>query len=317
MHRIVLIPLVVLLALCGWLWLAGGADVVVAMAADAQRAAQNAMARALRALRAGEPGALLTLWTLCFTYGFVHAAGPGHGKLVIGGYGLGARVPLVRLLGLAVASSLAQAASAVVFVYAGIWLLSLGRAQLQGIADGPLNLLSYAMVAGIGLWLILRGARHAWRTFARRPVMAPHPDPVPHSGLAPPTGQAYSPDAVCDTCGHAHAPTLEQAAAVTSLRDAVAIVAAIAIRPCTGALFLLILTWQMGLVWAGIVGAFVMGAGVAVVTVVVAGAAVFLREASLGQFAHGPGVARGLAVLEMVAGTIVLVIAGQLVLRGL
>ena len=104
MRRTALILLVLLTAVAVWLWGFGGAQQVSRWATLMQRDVQNAMAASLRALRAGEPGATLTLWGLCFTYGFVHAAGPGHGKLIIGGYGVGARVPAGRAVtnGLAV-----------------------------------------------------------------------------------------------------------------------------------------------------------------------------------------------------------------------
>ena len=299
--RWALAVLVALGAAALWLWGFGGADLVTRWAAEAQRDVQNAMAAALRGLRAGEAGALATLWGLCFAYGFVHAAGPGHGKLVIGGYGAGARVTARRLAGLAVAASLAQAATAVLLVYAAVFVFGWGREQMTGVADDVLAPLSYALIAGVGLWLIWRGFR------LLRPVHDhTHHHDHDHAGA----------DTVCAPCGHAHAPTPEQAANVTSLRDALVVIGSIAVRPCTGALFLLILTWRFGIDWAGIIGAFVMGLGTATITVLVAFAAVGLRESTLQLVSHA-AVGRTLAWGQILAGGIVATLAVQLVLRSL
>ena len=276
-----------------WLWALGGADLIMRFASDTQRDVQNAMAASLRGLRAGEAGALATLWGLCFAYGFVHAAGPGHGKLVIGGYGAGSSVTARRLAGLALGASLAQAATAIILVYFAALVLGWGRGQMTGLADDVLAPLSYALIGAVGLWLLVRGLRHL------RPDHA-------HIG----DGDIYG------SCGHAHGPTVEQAQAVTSWRDALVVIGTIAVRPCTGALFLLILTSRFGIDYAGIIGAFIMGLGTASITILVAVASVGFRESTL-QLVNRNALARAGAWFEVCAGGIVVILAAQLVLRAI
>jgi len=284
-----------------WLWGAGGAEAIAREATAGQRAAQEAMAAGLRALRAGEPGALAGLLGVCFAYGVLHAAGPGHGKLLIGGYGVGVRVPAARLAGLALASSLAQAAAAVALVYAGVLVLGLTRPAMTGVADSVMAPASYGAIALVGLWLVLRGARRLWRTRAG-------------AGHAHAHAHASHDGGDCAGCGHRHGPTPDEAAAVRSWRDAAMLVGAVAVRPCTGALFLLILTWRFGLEAAGIAGAFAMGLGTAGVTVAVAVAAVTLREGLVVRLARGAAPALALPLVEIAAGGVVAALSLQLLL---
>jgi ABC-type nickel/cobalt efflux system permease component RcnA len=112
-------------------------------------------------------------------------------------------------------------------------------------------------------------------------------------------------------CGHAHAPTPAQVARLTGWRDTAALVAGVAIRPCTGALFVLILTWQLGIGPSGILAAYAMGLGTALVTLGVAAMAVWARE---GTFAALPatGLARAAPVLELAVGAVIAVVALRL-----
>lgn len=274
-----------------WLFGFGGMGDISRLANAQQREAQNALAQGLRAVRAGEAGAWATLLGLCAAYGFFHAAGPGHGKLVIGGYGAAARVTAWRLSALAVVSSLAQALAAILLVAAGAFALGWSRTQMTDAAEKVLAPASFIAIALVGVWLVLRGARRATSA-------ATHP--VDEHGL-------------CHRCGHAHGPSVDLAASVASMRDAIAIVASIAIRPCTGAVFLLILCFALGIPWAGIIGAFVMGLGTASVTVLVALAAVGTRRSALAGFS-GAGAVRAMALIEVVAGGLIALVAATLAL---
>jgi ABC-type nickel/cobalt efflux system permease component RcnA len=112
-------------------------------------------------------------------------------------------------------------------------------------------------------------------------------------------------------CGHAHAPTPAQVARLTGWRDAAALVAGVAVRPCTGALFVLILTWQMGIGAGGILAAYAMGLGTALVTVGVAAMAVWAREGTFASLPAG-AIARAAPMLEIMVGAVIAVVAARL-----
>jgi ABC-type nickel/cobalt efflux system permease component RcnA len=170
MRKLVLTLALALALALGVLWLQGGFDALARWAAEGQREFQNAMAGALRRLRAGETGALLGLMVVAFAYGFFHAAGPGHGKILIGGYGAASRVRLFPLAGIALAASLAQATTAVVLVYGGLMVLQVSRDALIDLGEGFMTRASMAAIALIGLWLVWRGGRGLLRLWQAAPA---------------------------------------------------------------------------------------------------------------------------------------------------
>lgn len=291
------------------LWLSGGFALIEAEARAAQRAFQTALATPLRELKAGKGGAFAALLALAFGYGLAHAVGPGHGKVLIGGYALGSRAGLAKLVGLSLAASLAQATFAVLLVYAGIWAIGWGRDQLQGVAENWFAPLSALTIAVLGLWLAGRGLRHlrqaaasANRDMSTADHHAPHDHHTTHDHH----------DHPCAHCNHAHGPSADDVAAVQDWRAAAVLVGGIAIRPCTGALFLLILTWQMGIAVAGIAGAYAMGLGTAVITIAAALGALALREGLLVGLASSRVLSLALPVLEIAAGLLIALIATTL-----
>ncbi len=303
-----LIPLAALgiIGLAAWVWLSGGDRVVAAWALEGQRSAQEAMAGALRRLRAGDPAAVGGLMAICFGYGFFHAAGPGHGKLLIGGYGAAREVGALRLSLVALASSLSQGLTAVLLVGLGLWAFGWGREQMTDWADRLFAPLSFAAIALVGLWLCVRGLRGLLRLRAAQSTQHHHHD-HDHSGDG----------AVCSTCGHAHAPDADALARASGPREVVALIAAVAVRPCTGALFLLILTAQVGVFWAGVAGTFAMALGTASVTIAVALAAVGLRRGLLSGLTESATLARAQPIMELVIGAVIALLATQLAIAAL
>ena len=288
------------------LWLGGGIDALRVWAEAGAREVQREMAAAVRALVAGQAGALAGLLALCFGYGVFHAAGPGHGKLLVGSYGLARRVPVLRLAGIALASSLAQSTVAVGLVLGLVMAFGWARASVEGLAEALFLPLSHGLIAALALWLIwrgLRGLRAAHLAAKAGPIRLP--------------GQAGHPPGCA--CGQSHGPSLRQIEAADSPRAALALIAAIALRPCSGALFLLVIAWQTGILAAGILGVYVMGLGTALVTVAVAVLAGWSREGALAALPARalPSLERGQALVEVMAGAIILAVALPLLVASL
>ena len=212
-----------------------------------QRELHQALATALRAVQAeGSIAAPALVW-LGFLYGVFHAAGPGHGKIVITTYLATQKETLGRGIALAATSSLLQGLTAIAAVFTTVLVLEQTTRQSQRLA-GNIELISFALVAALGAFLALRHARRLYRAKTTTP---------------------------CGTCGHHHhAPPPDKAGPAAFL----AAVLSIGLRPCTGAILVLVLAIALDLRTAGIAAVLAMSAGTALTTSALATLATLARD---------------------------------------
>ena len=116
--------------------------------------------------------------------------------------------------------------------------------------------------------------------------------------------------------GHAHAPEPEELAGPGGWRRGLSAIVAVGLRPCSGAILVLVFALAQGLFWAGVVATFIMGLGTAITVAVIATIAVGAK-AWAGRFAstrsgYGMLVMRGIEV----AAALLIVAFGALLLTG-
>lgn len=243
-----------------------------------QRDFYGAMTTSLDALRT-DWTAFLVLGGLSFLYGIFHAAGPGHGKVVISSYVLANETQLRRGVLLSVLSALMQSLVAVVFVLIAAGLLGMTSIAM-GDAANWIGIASYGMVVLLGLWLIARkvfgwGHSHQHGDMAHKAHAHLHADHDHdhhgHDHHAHDHDHNHDHD---DHAGHDHVHIVTPEATAGSLREQLSVVFAVGLRPCSGALVVLVFALSQGLLPAGIAAVFLMGAGTAITVAVLATLAV-------------------------------------------
>ena len=228
--------------------------------------------------------AVWTLLAISFAYGIFHAAGPGHGKAVISSYLVANQETARRGIALSFASALMQSLVAVAIVGVCAWLLN-ATAKTMCNAERAIEIASYALIAAFG-------ARLVWTKGGgfMRALQAPRPAAV----LA---AAAHRHDHGHDH-GHAHGPEPSELAGPGGWRRGFAAIFAVGIRPCSGAILVLVFALAQGLFWAGIAATFVMGLGTAITVATIAVIAVsakdLARRLSAGREAGGTLIMRGI-----------------------
>ena len=232
---------------------------------EKQQAYYGSMSGTLRQIRTESPyAAAWTLMLLSFGYGIFHAAGPGHGKTVISAWLLATENELKRGIVIAFLSSIIQAFVAILLVSVLFLVVASASSAARDVA-GVLESASYAMIGALGLYLI-------WT--ALRPKAHHDHHEHAHHGHA-----HHHHDHVHDEhCGHAHVAEAKQVRGEWSLTKAFSLAFAVGIRPCTGAILVLILANALGIYWAGVASTLVMGIGTFLTVSAIAAIAVDSRK---------------------------------------
>ncbi len=259
------------------------------------------MSSAIRAAKS-DGSAVWTLLAVSFAYGIFHAAGPGHGKAVISSYLIANQETARRGIVLSFASALMQSLVAVVIVAICAWLLNATAKTMCG-AERAIEILSYALIAAFGARLVwTKGGGFIRALQAPRPALAMasaghghghgHDHHHHHDHDHGPDQHVHD-----EHGGHAHGPEPSELAGPGGWRRGFGAIFAVGIRPCSGAILVLVFALAQGLFWAGIAATFVMGLGTAITVAAIAVVAVsakdLARRLSAGTEGGGTLVMRG------------------------
>jgi nickel/cobalt transporter (NicO) family protein len=290
------------------------------------------------------------LMGISFVYGIFHAAGPGHGKAVISSYLLANEETWRRGVALSFASAILQALTAIALV--GVVAVLIGAtARAMGDTVRVIEMVSYALIVLLGARLFWVKGRGFWRAVEAvrggsaaadaaakaeqdhhehhgdchhdHPHAHDHANDHKHAHTHEHGDHGHDhahhahdnhDDDSALPWGHAHGPEPEALAGAGGWRRGLSAVVAVGLRPCSGAIIVLVFALAQGLFFAGIASTFVMGIGTAITVAAIATLAVVAKSAA-NRFAtkrtgYGSLALRGLevgaAVLIMVFGALLL-----------
>lgn len=295
--------------------------------------------------------AMWGLFGMSFLYGIFHAVGPGHGKAVISSYLVANEETWRRGVALSFASAAMQSAVAIIIVAIAAVLLGT-TAKAIGLTVHVVEIVSYGLVILIGLRLLFvkgRGFVIACKELSKgtsRALTGQQASAAAGASLS--SGRMIvlrhdhrpGPTAFrCESCdgddhvhrphchgdpghrhesagGHAHGPEPSELAGAGGWRRGVAAVIAVGLRPCSGAIIVLIFALAQDLFWTGAAATLIMGLGTAITVAAIATLAVGARNIAsrIAKARSGLGM---LAMRAIEVGAAALIVAfGALLLAG-
>lgn len=226
---------------------------------------------------------------ISFLYGVFHAAGPGHGKAVITSYLLVSRETIRKGIIIAFAAAFVQGLMAIIIVMVAVLVLGTTAMGVTRTANG-LEIISFGIVAVMGAYLLW--AKATGRGHLHCHACQTHPFPGARHDHT-----------------HSHAPEPRAFAGHLTFSRAWSAVLAVGIRPCSGAIIILVFAMSQQLYAAGLVSVMAMSLGTAIavsalvlLTLLAKGAAVHYARSS------SPTLERAIHFIELLAAVFIMLL---------
>jgi ABC-type nickel/cobalt efflux system permease component RcnA len=281
-----------------------------------QSAFYQQMAGAIKAAKA-DGSALWTLVSISFLYGVFHAAGPGHGKAVISSYLIADNATWKRGALLAIISALVQALVAIAVV--GVAAVLLGAtARTMGNAVRWIEIAAYSLIILFGLYLLWKKGRSFFSAWRGKPTAQDHRHDSGHAHHDHAHAHHHGAhDHVHDEhCGHSHGPEPAVLKGDDWFKRGMVAAVTAGMRPCSGAILVLVFALAQGIFLSGVAATFAMSAGVAITVTAIAVLAVFGKSLAVrlsgAMGGSGDLALRGIEVL----GALFVIAFGVLLLTG-
>ncbi len=242
---------------------------------QAQRRLNQTLSQEMRRIQqTGSPAAILTVSVVAFLYGVLHAAGPGHGKLVVSAFFLGREARIIKGVMMGGLVSLLQTLSAIAIVLVLVFVL--GQSGFDVVQQSVwVEVTSYGLIVLIGLYLI-------------------------YAAL---TGRHL---------GHHHGESSHGGAESDEPLVNRGVVLAAGLTPCASAIIILLFALANGVLAIGMVATLIMAVGMSITVALVGIATIATRKTLLSVMAARPRAAlwvrRGLTL----TGALLITVVGSL-----
>ncbi|OEF84818.1 nickel/cobalt transporter [Vibrio splendidus] len=262
-----------------------------------QREINSELADLLYEAKSNPWGAGSYLIGFSFIYGMLHSLGPGHGKVIVSTYLATHPTKAKASLVLTIVSAFLQALVAILLVSVLLWGFSASMRMVNDKANMFVSL-SFALVSVVGALICWKTLKIIYTTFRKpklkvkaittlaadtsSPITVQSPmalrSSVPAGSMMLTPSNALQPaehthsdhsHANCG-CGHQHVADADSINKASTLREYAGIIVTIGVRPCTGAIMVLLFANMIGLYWMGVGSAFAMATGTAFTTSAIA-----------------------------------------------